>query len=263
MLPSTALVFFRFLQRDIYHAQKRLSDIALNWGFLVPAMYVFMYGYLRPRVFLGVEHGQLDTVMFIGSILLGMQVLSYKASVSLLFDFLGNRYVDYQVTLLHPRLIIVERIVFATLYTFVMLIPYYLIAKLLLGDVFHTTEASWASVLVMLLVSSLAMSAFHVAVCCMVKSPPGLRKLWVRCNGPLALLGGFWVPLLPVMKAHPVIGYLSFLNPCIYSTEGLRSAFLQRPDFLPVSLCVGVLTLFSLLFTLLALYGFKKRMDHI
>lgn len=263
MLLSTASVFYRFLQRDIYNAQKRLSDIAVNWGFLVPVMYVFMYGYLRPRVFLGSEHAQIDTVMFIGSIVLSMQVLSYKASVSILFDLLGDRYVDYQVLLLNPRLIIIERILFSTLYTFTMLIPYYPVSKLLLGSAFNTTATSWISVVIMLFMSALCMAAFHVAVCCMVRSPQGLRKLWVRCNSPLALLGGFWVPWLPIMQSNAFIGYLSLLNPCIYITEGLRSAFLQRQEFFSVPFCVGVLASFSVFFTLLALHSFKKRIDHI
>lgn len=260
---ATVSVFFSFLQRDYYVAKKQLLGNAFNWGLLVPMMYVFMYGYVRPRVFLGSEYAQIDTIMFIGSILLSMQNLSFKASAPLLFDLMGDRYVDYQVILLRPCLVIMERLLFTSMYTCLMLLPYYGIAKLILQEAFRTTATSWPCVFLMLVMSSVCMSAYHIAWCCSIRSPQGLRQLWVRYNSPLSLLGGFWVPWHLMFKASPFIGYVSLLNPCIYSTEGLRSAFLQRPEFLSVAVCACALTLLTILFIALALYNFKRRIDHL
>lgn len=262
-MSSTLLIFYRFLQRDFYTARNSLFGIAFNWAVLVPTMYVFITGYLQPRVFLGANHGQIDMVMFIGSILQSMQLLSYKASVPLLFDLLGERYIEYQATLLKPQLVIIERIFFSTIFTFIMLIGFYPMAKLLLGSTFNTTATSWPAVMLMLLVSSLAMSTYNVWICCTLHSAQSLRKLWVRCNVPLLLLGGFWVPWHLIMKSHPWLAYATLANPLIYISEGLRRAFLNTPDFFAVSTCVAMLLLLSVVFTLLALRSFKKRIDHI
>lgn len=256
-------IFLRFLQRDAYNACKKLRDIAINWGLLVPAMYACINGYLQPLIFSGSLNVELNTVMFVGSILLGLQVLSYKASVFILFDLLGDRFIDYQMTLLNPRLVIIERITFATLYTFVLSLPYYPLAKLLLGNNLDTHATSWSAVVLMLAASSLMVSAYHVFICCTLRSPTSLRRLWVRCNGPLFLLGGFWVPWHTVYAAAPWLAYLSLANPFMYVTEGLRRAILGSPTFFPVTTCVIVLLMLSLIFTLLALYHFKKRVDHI
>jgi len=261
-MTQSLSIFYAFLRRDFYNAWKTTKDIAFNWAILVPVMYVCMNGYIQPGVMLG-KTSQLNMVMFIGSILLSVQVLSFKASIELLFDLLGDRFIDYQLTLLSPRLIIIERIFFATCYTFALLLPYYPMSKLLLGDLFNTQATSWPAVILVLTASAFLISAYNIFICCILNAPHELRKVWVRINNPLFMLGGFWAPWYVVMKASPILGYLSLANPFMYMSEGLRSAFLGTPDFFPVPLCVAVLLGLGCVFTFLALRQFKRRVDHI
>ena len=76
-------------------------------------------------------------------------------------------------------------------------------------------------------------------------------------------LGGFWAPLYIVQQSSTLLGYIVYLNPIIYLTEGLRRALLGDSAFLPVGVCVFALFGFSVLFTLLTFHFFKKKTDHI
>jgi ABC-type polysaccharide/polyol phosphate export permease len=192
-----------------------------------------------------------------------MITLSYKITVELLFDLEQNRFIDYQISVLPPRYVLLERITFASLFTFALLIPYFPLAKLLLGSYFVTERTSWIMLESMVFIGCVFSATYNLLISCMLKDSSRLSQFWVRINQPLLILGGFWVPRYIIAQYSPFLGFLCYLNPYMYITEGLRRAVLATDQFLPFWLCSLMLTLWISICLCASFYYFRQRTDHL
>lgn len=262
-MTRTARIFWAFLWRDAIIYWKRKQTYIVNYMLLYPALYAFVFLYIGPQIFFGTASSVTGTTLFVGNILLTLMTLTYKLNIGLLFDFEQQRFIDYQITLLPPRYVLLERMIFSALFTFVLLAPYFPLSKILLQDYFVTTHTSWIMLEFMLAWSALFCSAYHVMISSLLKSSSTLTQFWVRLNQPLLILGGFWVPHTVISEFSPLLGYLCYLNPFTYVTEGMRQAILGSPHFLSIATCMGALSISTLICVLLSFYLFKRKTDHI
>ncbi|MDR3551072.1 MAG: ABC transporter permease [Candidatus Babeliales bacterium] len=261
MHPS-ALVFLRFLQRDIYSYRQRVYTYLINYAVIYPVLYAFAIGYLQSNSYFGNNPLQ-GSSLLIGHLLIIIIVFANMLNIGLLFDFENHRFIDYQVTLLNPRLILLERILFASIFTFAISMPFFPIAKLVLGDAFVTTQTSWLKTFLMLFVSSLFCATYTQFMVCIIPNSRKLRSYWMRINFVLNTLGGLFIPWYVINKLSLTLGSIALINPLLYITEGLRQSILAQPEYLPFWLCICMLLIFAIAFTLLSFHFFKKRVDHI
>lgn len=259
---SIARTFLVCMWRDSFVYLKDLQTHLINYLILYPVMLGFCFAYLQKNIYFGVEAVEKGTSLFLGSITALLLSIAFKVVVELLFDLEGNRFINYQITILSPRLLLLQRILFASLYTFLLSIFYFPMVKLIIGDHFFTANASWLQFTILIYFSSLCCASYTTLSIC-VLSVNTLGAFWIRVNWVLMNLGGFWVPLATIKQFSPFLGKLAYLDPLMYMMEGTRSAILGSDEFLPVSYCILILFLFSILFSGLALYFFKKRIDHI
>jgi ABC-type polysaccharide/polyol phosphate export permease len=189
--------------------------------------------------------------------------MTFKHHLELFFDLQSDRYIDYQITLLDPRLVLVERVISAAIFGFLVALPFYPSAKLILQGNMDTSATSWPSLLLILALSALVCSSFNVFIACFLTKTSQLSHLWPRCNEPLLMLGGFWVPWFVVWQFSPMLGKLALLNPLLYVTDGVRQAILGGDQFLSIRVASTGLLVFSLIFVALACCFFKRRVDHI
>lgn len=257
------LIFLQFLKRDFYTFRHRITKYLINYALLYPAMYSFMFCYLMPNIMYGPGHESQGTILFIGHVLISIFVLGFSLAISLLFDLENQRFINYQITLLNPRLVLLERVVFASLFAFIICIPFYPMAKLFMGDAFVTTNTSWLSMYLMLYLSGLCCAAYGNLVSCYIKSSRQLRPFWVRVNFPLMTFGGVFIPWFVVKQFSPLFAYVLLLNPLLYISEGLRSTITGQPEFFNPLLCACMLLIYTTLFMLASWHYFKKRTDHI
>ena len=234
----------------------------VNNVIILPLLCIFSEGYLAQTILFGTNAG-LNTMRFTGVLLLPLLVATFNLATTLMYDFEYNRFVDYQITVLSPALVVLERIVFNGLFTCMLMIPFYPLCKLLLGAQFVTINTSWPLLFFMLLLASLLASAYHILAMCVLPNASSFIRLWARISAPLFLLGGFVAPWVIVYEVSPVIAYALLFNPFMYVSEGVRQAILGSPMFFSAPICVAVLVLFIFLFYGLALLFFKKRMDHV
>ena len=236
-------------------------DNAINYALIYPTVFAIQTGYLQATSYFGGGDPQINTVLFAGTILLIMMLFTYKQNIELLFDLEQQRYVDYQITLLNPFLVLLERILFTGLYTFLIALPFYPVAGFLLPSLVDLSNANWLHVALILFAGSLCLSAYHLMAACMLKRSSNISSLWNRANNVLITLGGFWIPWYVMYQYSKTLGYLVYLNPAIYLTEGLKGAVTGNPIFLPFGLCLAMLYLFTVLFTGLCWLSFKRRVD--
>lgn len=262
-MESSLRTFINFLWRD-YHVQIRNSrHFVINNVLLYPIIQGVTFLYLLPSILFGTQNSALNTTMFIGNILLLILILTWRMAMPLLFDLDQDRFIDYQISILNPSLLLLERILFSSIFTWILLLPIFPLISLYFPTYFDTSAASWWRVVLVLYCGSLFCSAYHTFMACFLQSPRDIRRLWVRYNQTLFLLGGFSIPWHVINQTSSILAFITRFNPMMYITEGLRQAFLNDARFFPFWQCIGALLLASYLMTVLAWRVFKRRVDHI
>lgn len=258
---STAL---QFMKRDFFVHTRRIRTWLINYAILKPILYSLYIAYVQARVFFGAAGDPVrGTTIFAGEMLFVIFPLSYQLIIPLLYDFEGDRFINYQIIMLKPQWVIIQKIMFSSLFTFAMALPFFPISKLLMGSNIATENTQWVSLCLFLYVCSLAASAYHMLAACTLKNGQATRMLWARISLPLIFLGGMSVPLYVIKLYSPLLTFISYANPIIYISEGLRKALLGSDLFLDLSVCTLVLLAYTAIFTWFACYYFKKRTDHL
>ena len=262
-IPSSVLIFWQFFKRDIHVHVKNIQDYILNYVISFPILFGITFAFLMGRIYFEKGADASGTLLFAGNIIIVLMLLTYKEAITLLFDLKGSRIIDYQITLMHPRLVILERIVFSALFTFIMSLPFFPVAKLVLWSHFDTSNASWPALILMLFFGSFCVASYHQCAALVLESPEQISSLWARMNNVLISFGGFWVPWYAIYQYDPLLGSIVRINPILYITEGIRQALIGGDQFFGIAHCVAMLSLFTCIFILASWYLFKKRVDHI
>ena len=254
-------IFIEFLRRDLYVYTRQLRDHIINYALIYPVLYIFCFAYLQTQIYF---HGQtnIGATVFAGTCLIPLVVMAFHLTFDLLFDLEKNRHIDFQMTVLAPHLIIIEQILFASLFTFFIMIPYFPLARIFAHSCINMNHVSWSSLYLILYCGSLCVASYHKLAATLL-TVQKINMFWTRINHILLILGGFWIPLYTIRSFSPTLGLLLRLNPIVYLTEGLRQSIIGGSNFLPLSQCIAALLILSLIFTTLACHFFKKRVDHI
>ncbi len=258
----TIKVFFYFLWRDVYVYGKKIHQDIINYALLYPLIFALTLVYLQANIYFKHNSVYMGTLLFAGNIILPMMVLTYKITFDLLFDLEKNRFIDYQIILLPPRLVLLERIIFATLSSFILTLPFFPISKLLLGSYLDLSNISWPGLASILFIGSLCFASYQLLAACILK-PNQISTFWARVNGLFITFGGFWIPLHTMTQFSLFLGICAQFNPVLYVSEGVRQAILKNSLFFSIPHCITILSILSILCTILAWYFFKKRVDHI
>lgn len=256
-------VFWQFMIREWYARRDGFKANAVNYALIYPIVFAIQSAFLQAHANFDSPSKEFNTIFFAGNILLVLLLFTYKQNIELLFDLETKRFIDYQITLLNPFLVLLQRIMFTGIYAFFIAAPYYPMGKLLLPNYLDFDNADWLKIFALLFAGSLCISAYHMLVACALKSSAHIGSLWNRLNSPLLNFGGFWVPLAVIKSYSALFSYAVFLNPFIYLTDGIKNAITGSEQFLPFWFCFGMLWCFTLIFIGLCWWQFKKRTDCI
>jgi hypothetical protein len=254
-------IFIQFLRRDFYVQKQQLINLFINYSLIYPGLYIFCFAYLQTQIYFQGQT-QIGATVFAGTCLVPLLVMTSHLSFDLLFDLEKNHHTDYQITALNPRLLLVEQILFSSFFTFLIMLPFFPLARIFADSFIDLSNIQWASLLCILYLGSLCFSAYHKLAATII-TVKKISMFWTRVNYILLQLGGFWVPLNIISTFSPTLGFLVRLNPVLYLTEGLRQSIVGGSKFLPWAQCASALAMLSIIFTLLSFHFFKKRVDHL
>ena len=260
-LLQTTRIFFQFLYRDFYVHTQQLSTHMVNYSLIYPALYIFCFAYLQTQIYFQGQT-QIGAIVFSGTCLVPLLVMTFHLTFELLFDLEKNHHTDFQITVLDPRLMLIEQILFSSLFTFFIMVPFFPLARIFASSCIDLSNIHWPSLFLILYLGSLCFSAYH-KLAATILTVKKISMFWTRVNYILLILGGFWIPLHTIREFSPTLGLLLRLNPIVYLTEGLRQSIVGGSKFLPLAQCASALFVLSIIFTLLSFYFFKKRVDHI
>lgn len=263
MFMHTARIFAHCMHRELCVYQSQLKKLFINNTVLLPIILTLSVAYLQARSFFGTDAHSMSTLIFSGNIIIPLMTTAFTIMFNLFFDLQGPKYITYQMTVLSPRLVLLQRLLFGWMLAFTLTAPFYPIGKVLLGSELDTAHTRWPAVLGMVLVSTLFCTSYHLLAAIYITNPATINTFWARINGPMLSLGGLFIPLCTMQQFSVLFGNLMYLNPALYVTEGLRQAIIGGNQFLPLWVCVLVLTTCSITCFVLSMMLFKKRLDHI
>jgi ABC-2 type transport system permease protein len=262
-MKHSALIFLQFLRRDFYVHGRRIGNLIVNYSIIYPVMYAFVFGYIQTNVYFGHGNATQGTILLAGNISIIAMIITFQYALDLLLDLEHDRFIDYQMTILHPSLIIIERILFSSLFAFLLVIPSLPLSKILLQENMDTHNTAWGFVFIAMYLGALCCAAYHQLAIILIKKSDSISLLWSRVNIPFIALGGFWIPFHIIYTYSPLLGNAVRINPILYFSEGLRQALVGGPQFFSFTLCISMLICFSIIFCIASLFFFKRRVDHI
>ncbi len=251
-----------FLRRDFYITAAKLSDYTVNYVLISPLIFNIGVGFLQAPIYFSHDPVAFCNRMLPGNLLMLMMALSFRNAFDLLFDLENNKFVNYQLMLLNPRLILVERILFGTLYTFFSVAPFFFVAKMILGNLLSSSDVSWIGVYGVIFAGAFCCSAYHMFTVCVI-SLRQVSMLWIRVNFFLTTLARLPIPIRQAYLYSDFLSYAMYACPMVYFVEGVNRAFTQSTVFFALPISMGVLLVSGIIFTVLSWIMFKKRVDHI
>ena len=254
-------ILFYFFKRDFLIHKKTFLNDCINYGILWPLTFGLSFTVLRKNILFSNQDIHFGSMILVGSVVVPMMVIAYRITFDLMFDLEGRKYILYQISVLPVKLILLQRVLFASLYTFVISSLLFPASIIFLQGHFIIESHSWFLLLTFLFLSSVAMSAMQqlFAVLLTVEK---LHIFWVRVNGVLMSMGGSFIQTTPLLKV-PVIGILCFANPVFHIAEGVRHILFPTLATMNVGIISGYLIFITGSATVLTSYFLKKRIDHI
>jgi hypothetical protein len=251
------------MRRDVYVHQQRLSSYVINSVIIRPLCLIVCLGYVLQKAGMVVVAEMPQGAFFAGAPVMYLFSLAVSINFEYLFDFEHDRHLDFQRLLLSPSWLIMQKILMGSVVLFACTLPFYPITKLILGDMFATNSLGLLKVIpVVWMACWLTTGVFYTAVGS-IRHSTELSMIWRAFIYPLFMLGGSLVPWKVTAAYWPSLGYLLLANPYVYVTEGFRQALFGSSLFFPLPLCLAMMFFFSILFTILAIWLFRRKVDAV
>lgn len=256
-------IFLQLILRDFFVFSKRIKHYGVNHLFINPLLAIITFGYIQPGIYFGPGHSKISIVLLVGTFCNSMISFCYTLMYPFSFDLEGDRFADYQMTLLPPRWILAKHILFPALLAMLVSVPFFPLAFAVLPMYFKDLNTNWPALITVVIAAALTCSSYVMVALCMIKKANNVRHFWLRLNWPLVVIGGLWIPW-HLLDAHlPWLGTIALFDPFTYFTEGIRSALIGSGQFINHTFCIVALLISFCIFSLVASYFFKRKMDHV
>ena len=256
-------VFLEFLRRDFFVQLKRGKDFLINYLILLPILQTVTFGIMFPTFIVPDVTPRATTLLYVGALLLFTFGLTFNLTFDILLDWKNERFMAYQMSIINPRLLLVQRIVFAGLFAFIFLVPFFPISKLIMQSQLDTSNTSWLKLVLCMFFGSMCIASYMGAAMSIMKSPLQTVQFWTRFNIPLIDLGGLWINWQKIRLFWQPLALVLLVNPIFFFTEGMRQALVGGDEFFPFWFSLTGLITCTIVLNLIAFYYFKKKTDHI
>lgn len=260
-IRHTCKIFWELLRHDILLILPKLPNHFLNYMVIAPALFTIGVCYLQAPLYFSFNATEFSTLMLPANVIVLLLIIAFNALFDFLWDLEEDRTTNYIITTINYRLLIVQKIIFSALYTFIGIAPFFIIAKLILGPLFDTTNTNWFSLFCVLVCGCLCIAAYYMLAFCFIKIRQ-LNILWGRCNLIIIILARMPFSIDQAATYYKPLHIIMSINPLSYCTEGLHHALnTTNNSFFSVAVCCGVLLSTTVLCTTISFFGLKRRLD--
>lgn len=251
------ICFIRLVQRDLYILKSYFFQFLIEGGIAAGCFYL-LYACFLPAM--GMTP-RFVPAMFMGSLVSNMIPVIFSSLQQVAIDLEKHRYIEYIATLpISNALIILRFILSMTLGTLICWIPVCGCGALLFHAFLRESPGSLSTFLIIAFLLLFAVCAITTAIVFFFSYTWFNSYMWVCGLMPLIFFGCEIVPWRDAYRVAPYLATLFLLNPVTYGIEGMRSVITGSPHYIPTSVCIPVLLLWSFIGYFGALYSFNKRM---
>lgn len=180
----------------------------------------------------------------------------------ILSDILDNQATMYYLTLPIPQSWIFIRIALMDAYkSFISTLPMIPMGKLILGNHIAFNNIAYGKLIIIYIIAHLFFGFFGMFLASFTPNLHYLTTIKLRLIFPMWFIGGYQFPWYMLHQTNPWIAYLNLLNPTVYIMEGMRVTIFKDSYLIPYHICILAVIGFTILFGVLGIHMFKKRLD--
>ncbi|HVM14416.1 MAG TPA: ABC transporter permease [Egibacteraceae bacterium] len=257
---ATWAAFRALVVRDLTVLDKNLGRF-LPGALMQPLLLVFVFTYLFPMIGQGVG-GEAGAARFSTLLLPGIVAHSiifvgiFTVGMNLIMELDAEELEDRILAPAPTATVAVARIAAGALQAFIAGLVVFPVAAFLPATPVYL-QPDWPVLLTMLPLACITSAALGLALGVLFEPRSG-PWLFSVVALPLSFLGAIfytWRSLEPI----PVLQYAVLANPLVYMSEGLRAATVTGMTHLPLTTVYPVLGGFVVLFALVGVRGFRRR----
>lgn len=247
--------FLAMLRRDAHVARRNFMTLLVQ-TLLQPMFFVFIFG--RVMTTSGLMSMQYKLLLLPGIIAISMLMSGIMAvAMPLVAEFQFSREIeDRLLAPMEIEWLAVEKVVAGMIQALAAGLVVLPTAWLVMGRVALSTEHLALFVVVALLVSCLAAAVGLTLGCSVGQTQIGLMFSLVLA--PMIFFGCTYYPWR-ALDAFPWLQRAVLVNPVVYASEGLRSAFVPQYPHLSVYVVLSALVLFNGAFLSFGLRQFRRK----
>ena len=230
----------------------RLPIEVLNFGYFFPLL--GMPKTLIAPLYLGM--GFTLFLMFTG--------YSFSTTIMRLITPGNPTILEYELTLPIPKAFIFGKYILSyMLEASLVNLPLISIGIWILRDNFIAIEGSWVILYCTILFALLFSGLFFMLLPLHYTQAFFWNNIWPRRLSWLLNFGAFFYTWKAAYALNTYLALAMLLNPFTYIAEGLRSALLGGPDYIPLSICLTMLSISCACCIIALQRSIKKRLDPV
>ena len=254
--PHMPSVFLALLRRDMRVARKELVYFLLRTT-MQPLLFLVVFGYLLPKMnFVGSGY---QTALLPGILAVSLSLSAIQSvALPMVQDFGWTKEIEDRLLAPVPtRLVAAEKIVSGMIQGVIAAAFVLPIARLVMGPIPALTLSHAGEVTLVLILGSLAFSAFGMWLGTAI-APQQIGLMFSVIIAPMLFFGCAYYPwrgldVIPAMK------YAVLINPMVYVSEGMRGALTPAVPHMPLALVGAALVVIAGAFWTLGIRSFYKR----
>ena len=254
--PHMPSVFLALLRRDMRVARKELVYFLLRTT-MQPLLFLVVFGYLLPKMnFVGSGY---QTALLPGILAVSLSLSAIQSvALPMVQDFGWTKEIEDRLLAPVPtRLVAAEKIVSGMIQGMIAAAFVLPIARLVMGPIPGLTLSHAGEVTLVLILGSLAFSAFGMWLGTAI-APQQIGLMFSVIIAPMLFFGCAYYPwrgldVIPAMK------YAVLINPMVYVSEGMRGALTPAVPHMPLALVGAALVVIAGAFWTLGIRSFYKR----
>ncbi len=250
------------LRRHWFMVSSSLVDSVINYVLIWPFLWGISNGVFLPAASFGSVGGVMKgTELILGMMLLQLMVGTFTPLVLLLGEREESGILRYHVMVTSYPAAFFSRLLFFTLYTTILMLPFFPMVKIFIGSNLYTDQLNWMVLGGFILLASVMAISYGFCVFGLVRTMHDIEYAWSYGIEPFLWLSGLWAPVYAIAKSGvPGINWVLLCNPFAYMTEALRQLFFHEVCFAPFSQCMAVMVCSTLVFILAGYWLLKRRL---
>lgn len=187
---------------------------------------------------------------------------TYNQLFSFVMQIEKREYLFYLFTLpIHTLYVFAQKILLYTLNGTLISLVIVGVSKAILMDQMPLYQIAWMHLFIAIISSAFFFGCFMILLSSFANTISKVEHVFMRVMFPLWFFGGFQFSWKMLYELNAYAGYAALISPYTYATEAVRGAIFNFQGFLNFWICIGMLIILGIGFSLLGYYRLKKKLD--